>query len=62
MTKYKDFVWYDVDDDAYWIDDTDRKTIVLDVNNNQIHTQETCPIGWGSMAKFGGYKFMNIKI
>jgi hypothetical protein len=63
---YKNYEWYDVTDDTYWTEELPEEfpntfTIVCEEDiygNKNIYTYSSCFIGWGSMAKFGGFKFM----
>lgn len=61
LDKYKPFVWYPVTDDVYWIEDGEHEIIVTCPYTNEIYTQSNCYIGWGTMSKTEGYKFMIIK-
>lgn len=53
--------WQWITEDVdYWVDDYSQQTIVLCPYSNRILTQETCHVGWSTMAKSGIYKYMII--
>lgn len=65
------YKWYPiVDDGEYWTDydvanvlkpEMDKiQTIVT--NGCRIYTYQECNIGWGTMAKYGNWMFMRIKL
>jgi hypothetical protein len=62
------YKWNDIiDEGEYWSDisngpndDIKIRTIVTD--GDEIYTYYTCPYGWSTMAKSGGFKYMNISI
>lgn len=62
---YKNYVWYDLTDEEYWVDDAEEfpgcYTIVFSRDWNTPKTKDDCYIGWGTMAKYEGYKFMIIE-
>ena len=66
---YKNNVWYNVVDEAYWVEEYPDEfpncfSIVCETNcygEQYIYTQRHCYLGWGAMAKHGGFKFMIIE-
>ena len=64
---YKDFVWYELTDSEYWVEDFPEEfpgceTIVVNrYDDTGLMLRSTCHLGWGTMAKEGTYKFMIIK-
>lgn len=69
-TDYLNFKWYPLTDKEYWVDDDDEfpncQTIVVDMSNtfnghHQIMTYSQAYLGWGTMAKYGTFKFMIIE-
>ena len=69
MIKEELGTWYPiVDEGEYWTDyDLNEsynvpkiKTVVT--NGQVLWTHNTCPLGWGTMAKLGDWKYMRVKI
>lgn len=62
---YKNFVWYPVTDDTYWVEDEPEFdncfTIVKRVDEPMVYTRDNIFLGWGTMAKFGCWLFMIIE-
>jgi len=67
---YKNYVWYDVTDETYWVEEFPEEfpncqTIVCckEYINEGIYTQQSIFLGWGTMAKQVefGWKFMIIE-
>ena len=65
------YKWYPiVDEGEYWTDydlysvnlDTFEKISTVVSNGTTLYTYEECPLGWGTMAKQGSWKYMRIKI
>lgn len=61
------YKWYPiVDDGEYWLpsdmgeNTSDIKTIVA--KDNHIYSYYDCPLGWGTMAKQGGWMYMRIRL
>ena len=64
---YKPFVWYDVTDENYWVEDYPEEfpnchTIFFNKDNG-FFFRETAYLSWGTMAKYNyryndGWKFM----
>lgn len=76
-TEYKPYVWYPiVDEGEYWLDDEvnpkiDPETckriykdnmVTIVTNGEFLCNHNNCPLGWGTMAKSGNWKFMRIKL
>ena len=70
--EYKLYTWYPLTDDEYWVDVEyqdefpDCQTIVCDTYSmegirNDIMTYYNCPLGWGTMAKSGTWKFIIVE-
>lgn len=71
--NYKLYTWYPLTDNEYWVDVgvlqelfPNCQTIVCDTKHvdgvkHCIMTYHNCPIGWGTMAKNGTWKFMIIE-
>ena len=70
---YNLYTWYPLTDNEYWVDGNfyynefpNCQTIVCDTYpmegiRHDIMTYHNCPIGWGTMAKNGTWKFMIIE-
>ena len=63
-SDYQNNVWYDLVDEAYWVEEYPDEfpncfTIVSD--GEYVYTKERCYLGWGTMAKWGDFKFMIIE-
>jgi len=66
---YKNFVWYPVTDETYWVEDypdefPNCQTIVCQKNEygtSNILVDTTTWMGWGTMAKRGDFYFMIIE-
>lgn len=62
------YKWYPiVDDGEYWTDydtyrDGIKKICTIVSSGTTIFTYDECPLGWSTMAKQGGWKYMRIKI
>lgn len=73
-SDYKNFQWYPVTDEEYWVEEFPEEfpdCITLVINNDTdlegnpktySYLMDTCYLGWGTMAKYGGWKFMIIPI
>ena len=66
---YQNYVWYELTDDEYWTEEYPDEfpgcqTIICctrpEICEN-ILTQNTAFLGWGTMAKCGEWKFMIIE-
>ena len=68
-SDYKNYVWYPLTDEEYWAEEYPEEfpncqTIICCIRSdidNTIRTQSTSYIGWGTMAKYGEWKFMIIE-
>ncbi len=68
---YKNYVWYDLTDDEYWVEEwpdefPNCQTVVIDTRNKfdecyHVLSQSQAYMGWGTMAKYGDWKFMIIE-
>ena len=61
------YKWYPIiDEGEYWLDSdigedtSDIRTIVA--KDNHLFHYHDCPLGWGTMAKDGGWRYMRISI
>ena len=67
--NYKNYKWYPVTDDEYWVEENQEEfpncnTIINYVKSRWSHdikTYQSCSLGWGTMAKTEGYYFMIIE-
>ncbi len=65
-SDYENYTWYPiVDEGEYWVEDYPEefpgcKTILTD--GEYLYTRGTSFLGWGTMAKYGGWWFMIIEI
>lgn len=62
---YKNYTWYDLTDNEYWVEDLPDEfpgciTIVYHPNYG-FSTQDRIWVGWGTMYKEGNWKFMIIE-
>ena len=67
--NYENNKWYPLTDEEYWVEELSNEfpncyTIVYSMNNrffSNIKTYQSCPVGWGTMAKNGNFYFMIIE-
>ncbi len=68
-SDYKNYVWYPLTDDEYWVEDypdefPNCRTIICCTRPEiaeGIFTYQSAFMGWGTMAKYGEWKFMIIE-
>ena len=68
-TEYENYKWYDVTDENYWVEEYPEEfpncvTIVHhpEYTEDNILTKNNAYLGWGTMAKYEGWKFMIIEL
>lgn len=68
-SDFKNYIWYPVTDETYWVEEYPDEfpnchTIICNTQESvcpNILTQDSSFMGWGTMAKYGNWKFMIIE-